>query len=306
LNDPDLIARVVEPLLGAGGARFVLQERAGPHSGRHVVARLRHQQHTVFIKAAKAGGVDDEVAALRLARKLAVPALIASDAQAFAMSALPGTPRSWSVVDVAAVAVAMARLHAIAAPTLRALPGGATLASALREGDVALSLLVAAGAITKRAAAIVTRALVERRKAVDDVIAFADAPASTRLCHGDLRGENVLFHKGVPAFIDFEHAGRGDPAVDLARTAAYERLEDHRLFVFVDAYAEAAGGDDVVDRALALLPALRLVLLLQRARRLVDDKLAPLLTKTERKTAAAATSSSLEALLHASLPLVVS
>ncbi|MDP2344879.1 MAG: phosphotransferase [Deltaproteobacteria bacterium] len=304
MTDHDVIARVLGSL-GAEGARFVCVTRADPHSGRHVVARMRHQGDALFIKAARDGAVDDEVAALKLARKLAVPAVVAAHSSAFAMTAIAGKPRDWSVDDVVAVAVLMARLHKIAAPKLRPLPGGATLASAVREGDTALALLVAAGTITRRAATIVTKELAHRRKAVDDVVTFAD-PVSTWLCHGDLRGPNVLFAKGPPQLIDFEHAGRGDPAVDLARTAAYERLEGHRLFVFVDAYAEAAGGDDVVDRALALLPALRLVLLLQRARRLIDGRLAALLTQTQRKTEAAATSSSLEALLQIDFPLVLS
>ena len=77
------------------------------------------------------------------------------------------------------------------------------------------------------------------------------------------------------------------------------------MIVLVDAYAEAAGaaGDDVVDRSLALLPALRLVLLLQRARRLSDPR--TLLTQAQREQEAALTSSSLALLLRAPLALVL-
>ena len=57
---------------------------------------------------------------------------------------------------------------------------------------------------------------------LDDVLAWcqahlppADAPAV--LTHGDLLGQNVLHrHDGPPAVVDWELAGTGDPAADLA------------------------------------------------------------------------------------------
>ena len=95
--------------------------------------------------------------------------------------------------------------------------------------------------------------------------------APLAVVHGDARLDNWLFDDaGEPTLIDWETAGRGDPAWDVAAVvqdlislSGAERLADvpaARVGAFLDDYARAAG-DDVRDRLAGLLTAR----LLQRA-----------------------------------------
>ncbi len=139
------------------------------------------------------------------------------------------------------------------------------MASVLREAEIVLQLLSDRGVLSARIANVAKKRLRGARlRAIDD----SDAPSV--LCHGDLRRPNVFFDGATITFIDFELAGRADPAIDLARTVAYERLDRHGTFVLLDAYSEASGDDATLDRALSILDPVRLGLVLSAIRWVSD------------------------------------
>ena len=60
------------------------------------------------------------------------------------------------------------------------------------------------------------------RSAVADVAAgLAELPVeSSRVCHGDLKSDNVLAHEGTVRLLDLDRVGLADPALDLAKLVA--------------------------------------------------------------------------------------
>jgi hypothetical protein len=135
--------------------------------------------------------------------------------------------------------------------SLRPLPGGASLRATLAEGRVGVATLHVSRGVVRS-----LRELLHRTARDVDALDLADAAPRQALCHGDARAPNVLFEKDRARFVDFGLAGRGDPAIDCARTLAYASASLPARFAFFDAYAHAGGSDDVIDRAVALLPAM--------------------------------------------------
>lgn len=74
------------------------------------------------------------------------------------------------------------------------------------------------------------------------------------LCHGDLRWHNLLDDKGRIRLLDFEHAGIGDPALDLALMAVRTPLDEREELALLDGYLEARTDGSLLDRYFALLP----------------------------------------------------
>jgi thiamine kinase len=62
------------------------------------------------------------------------------------------------------------------------------------------------------------------------------------LCHNDLNPLNLLFERGGRLWlVDWEYAGLGDRAIDLASFASQHRLDARRRRVLLDAYVAAGG-----------------------------------------------------------------
>lgn len=57
-------------------------------------------------------------------------------------------------------------------------------------------------------------------------------------CHGDLRWHNMVWHRGGCVLVDLEHAGVGDPAVDLALMACRTPLSLHEELTVLAEYLE--------------------------------------------------------------------
>jgi Ser/Thr protein kinase RdoA (MazF antagonist) len=253
-------------------------------AARHIVARVEAGKKRVLFAKARidpSESVKDEVAAIRAAK---FSAIAIAEERWFASEAVAGkAAKTWSHDQVRAIGTMLAKLHRSRVPKgMRALPGGATIKSSINEGTHALDFLSAKKIVAPKEVKLLRAALAERAARVLELADLIQAPPA--LCHGDVRAPNVLFAGETPALVDFEHAGRADAAIELARTAAYERLSRHQRFVLADAYAEARRDDDAtIDRAIAALPAIELVLALQAARWLAAiGKLSPAKTK-ERK-----------------------
>jgi Ser/Thr protein kinase RdoA (MazF antagonist) len=73
--------------------------------------------------------------------------------------------------------------------------------------------------------------------------ALADVPAGSAACHGDFHPANVIMAAGGPVVVDWLDAGRGDAALDVARsllllrTARPGQVDERLRAAFVDGYA---------------------------------------------------------------------
>lgn len=173
------------------------------------------------------------------------------------MADLPGKtlPSNPSTESLARAATEIARLHA--SPVKRgvpdlAMPGRPPALSGLARQYVrALERAFAMGPGRARVV----------RKAID--VAEAHARESfrrqhlrevVRPCHGDLRFENIL-DDGVRArLIDFDYAGLGDPAVDLAMFASRMPLSSSQELRLLDACSSESRDRKLLDRYFALKP----------------------------------------------------
>lgn len=223
----------------------------------------------LVVKGSLQGSPATEIRAQKMARKAGATAVVACaalDGFGFLQEVQRGQPKqSWSDDDVAAVGVALARLHALGGEGLPPLAGGAALPAVFNEARRVLHGLVKRGVVSGADATAIDVVIDGHAAAAASVIEFGGGDERA-LCHGDVRADNVFFDDGVARFIDFGLAGRGDPAIDVARTAAQQRLSDHQLFVLVDAWAHESGDDGGVDRAVVLARAMPVVLTLSALR----------------------------------------
>jgi aminoglycoside phosphotransferase (APT) family kinase protein len=80
----------------------------------------------------------------------------------------------------------------------------------------------------------------------------ARLPAPVRLaaCHHDLHRRNLIDHDGRFLAVDWEYAGPGDPAADLAACIGYHALDDDAVDALLEGYG--AAGDAMRQRIDAL------------------------------------------------------
>ncbi len=255
-------ARVSAPLPTVGGANLVW--------------RARTDRGPVVIKARvdRREGVSDEARALARGTPAGAPRVlyagdfaarleqvssrpsraVARDLRALdialggslVLEALPGRRPPAGPVTMAALGGLVAALHRRSPGRLGPLrSGGHPGAVWRRVHDLAAWTGPALAPPTRRRLGRVLRDLEQDH----DTKALVKAPP--RLCHGDLRLHNVVAHRGALRLIDFEHAGAGDPALDLALFLVRERLSVVDQVVFLDAYQGGRGpGRKVVDRAI--------------------------------------------------------
>jgi len=86
----------------------------------------------------------------------------------------------------------------------------------------------------KLGAALPTRTLLDR---------LAEMPDSDRLCHGDFQPSNVLGTPGNASIIDWPHAMRSDPAVDVCQSWLLMQRPpgEQDATAYVEAYARESG-----------------------------------------------------------------
>jgi thiamine kinase len=128
--------------------------------------------------------------------------------------------------ELSVVARTLASLHALPARSdLRAVD------FATQARELERTLAPARGA----AAALLTRA--------DEVFAWLQAqPVSPVLCHHDLHPLNLLWSRtGRLWLVDWEYAGLGDPAIDLASFVSQHGFDARRRTRLVEAYVAAGG-----------------------------------------------------------------
>ncbi len=206
--------------LGGGGGNTSLRLR-GAHDD--VVVRLagasselgaNRESERVIAMAAAAAGLAPEVLLSRPAQGLLVTRHVLADV-------LP--PSHWALPEtVARMGDWFARLHRL---PLQAEMAAVDLAG--RASDV-LQFLPAAEAAT------LADKLVDARARMPT--------ASCRVpCHHDLHAGNLCAVEGRILAIDWEYAGAGDPAADLAGYACYHDLEDEATAALISAYGNAGG-----------------------------------------------------------------
>lgn len=123
-----------------------------------------------------------------------------------------------------------------------------------------------AGAAAER---LFASALKRAEAHVEARLAARDLRRVRALCHGDLRWHNIVVDlppkpgrtravadAAAPrlALVDFEHAGIGDPAADLAFMAVRTPLSDVEELAVLDGWLSARKDPDLLDRYFALKP----------------------------------------------------
>lgn len=123
---------------------------------------------------------------------------------------------------------------------------------------------------SSRDRALVAAAVGRVKKHVARALDRSDWERVRVLCHGDLRWHNLLDDGARVAFVDFEHAGRGDPALDLAMMAARTPLTLHVEHALLDAIVARRRDKSFLDRYFALRPLVALVAGLAAVQDIVD------------------------------------
>ncbi|MCH1882183.1 phosphotransferase [Agrococcus sp. ARC_14] len=160
------------------------------------------------------------------------------------------------IVSARALGRTMATLHAQADGW--ALPAGGSLPRFDEPlfGDE--DLLAAAPGLSAGDRAV----LDEARARADEVFERLFSDARLRPLHADLHGGNLKWHEGRLAVFDFDDAGLGLPALDLAISAFYLRGEDPALEAAMRAgYAELAPLPEVAHTDFETIVASRQLLL---------------------------------------------
>lgn len=92
-----------------------------------------------------------------------------------------------------------------------------------------------------------------RARAVEVFARLREPPATAVLCHNDLNPLNLLWERsGRLWLVDWEYAGLGDRAIDVASFASQHGLDSHRRRRLVGTYVAAGGVLDVNRLDLAL------------------------------------------------------
>jgi cytidylate kinase len=191
------------------------------------------------------------------------------------MEALPGKPATHGLDDnvILNVGEALGLIHALhprRGPRLLIGSDPRGILALAQDGVVQASQWRALDTATLRT---LRRAVAHVGVHLDRAWHRCDVVRVRTLCHGDLRWGNIQLHRHHVHFVDLEHAGLGDPAVDLAFMACRTPLDAHEEMCLLDGYLRARRDRTLLDRyftvkpALALMGAVEAVLDLARIRR---------------------------------------
>lgn len=162
---------------------------------------------------------------------LAPPLLIARPSEGLLVSRYvagrqPGLDDFRNAGTLAGVGAWLARLHA------EPVPAGLAVVDFGERAAGYLATLQAAGA--RPAAAAIADALARRRTALPP-------PARLAACHHDLHHRNFIETIAGLVVVDWEYAGPGDPAADLAACIGYHRLDAQQADALLAGYGATAG-----------------------------------------------------------------
>lgn len=227
-------ARVQSVIAELGMDRPVRTPLAGGSSNRAI--RLRDARQDVVVRiagdAATVLGVDceSELTMQRLAAGLGLaPAILIARPTDGLLVMQHAAGRELTYEDLHEPAMLqrigawLARLHAAPSPALPAIDTGARAAGYLAQ-MIAMQAPAPAEAIAARLAA--------RRRALS-------APARIVPCHHDLHFGNLVDAPGGLLAIDWEYAGPGDPAADIAACIGYHALEPDEVDALLAGYGAA-------------------------------------------------------------------
>lgn len=225
------MGRDAEPL--PGGAHSRLWSLPGPAGD-------------VVVKLGPPALIAHEASALERVAGLGVaPPVVAVGEGVLVTPRLPGEVHRLADLDPARLGdlgALVRRVHDLEHSDAGAPPGWATAVTTLaayRAGR-ARELVAAAGPRAALAARVVA-ATVDR-----------DPPAERpfRRLHADVWGGNVVWDGARPALVDWEYSHLGDPAQELAYTAALDDLDAPRVTALLAGY----GAPDLTDRVRAWRP----------------------------------------------------
>jgi hypothetical protein len=206
----------------------------------------------------------DERSLQRAAKDVAAT-LLPSPPSMLRMERIRGRPAT--LADLPAIATSLATLHRTRAPKARLLVGGSNAEAAAAIARRLCEAMLGHKSIPKGMLKTALKRLRDEDARLMNLT--DDDDRSMRLCHGDLRLPNVRIANRRAVLLDFGLAGQGDPALDLARLCAYEKLDASQALVLMVAYAAAGGDPAVVERATLVMNATPLVLAVQALHRRV-------------------------------------
>ncbi len=239
----DARLRAMPPSEGGANLVFRVRARGGDYFAKLRLDPYRPLDRERWALSALAGrGAPELVHAARLSDAVSSSGRYTPGGELLITRAVPGSPRSrLSEAHLAAVGQALATLHRRRPRRGPALACGATVSEVPAVLAATLRRVTAARILDAATLARLRRLVSQARRQVSESLwDFAGAPLA--LCHGDLRPRNLLLDDdGTARLVDFEHAGLGDPMLDLSRLVVTAELSRHEELCLLDAYAEAAG-----------------------------------------------------------------
>lgn len=173
---------------------------------------------------------------------------------------ISGTPMQPPVSDTTMQQVAqhLLRLHLSPADDLPALTVPNRPSSMLRVIEDDLVAIKQRNLFTTDGIKVLRRALRQASMYVEEWERYS-FPKIRTLCHGDLRWHNMFQQQERVCLLDFEHAGCGDPAVDLAMMVCRTPLSKFDELRLLHAYSADCGDASFLQRYFLLRPVVGLL-----------------------------------------------
>ncbi|MEW5848319.1 MAG: (d)CMP kinase, partial [Myxococcota bacterium] len=174
---------------------------------------------------------------------------------------LPGEPAQHGLPDevVRETGAVIAKLHGVVPREGPRLACGSEGTSILRLAEEGLAQLTTMKALDPTTLRALSRACAHVDQHLERAWRRFSFTRVRTLCHGDLRWHNLHVHDDVIRLVDLEHAGMGDPAVDLALMACRTPLDVHEELCLLDGYLSARTDAQLLDRYITVKPAVALL-----------------------------------------------
>ncbi len=166
-----------------------------------------------------------------------------------------------SDVDMEAVGKVLAELHQPMNHDIPRLQVPSQATSMLRVLDDLFAEIKERACLPREGIAVIQHAIRQAKKQVE-LWRKMKLPKVRTLCHGDLRWHNMMMEEGMVHLLDWEHAGVGDPVVDVAMMVSRTPLSSFDELRLLDAYTLHSQDDSFLDRYFSVRPLVGLLCVL--------------------------------------------
>lgn len=158
-----------------------------------------------------------------------------------------------SDVDIESVAQVLVEVHQPISQDVPRLQVPSQATSMLRVLEDLFAELKGRACLPREGMAAVQQAVRLAKKQVEQWRKMK-LPKVRSLCHGDLRWHNMMTEGGKVHLLDWEHAGVGDPVVDVAMMVSRTPLSSYDELRLLDAYTLHTQDESFLDRYFAIRP----------------------------------------------------